>query len=171
MTDDIKLRRFDLYLSFAATPIGVMSSLQSYSAISETRTDFSMLNYLCVAIGGALGSVARYWLNGAVTSWGGGAFPLGTLVVNVSGSLAIGFFAALTGPDGRWPAGSAFRSFVMIGICGGYTTFSAFSLQTLDLMKERHWLYASWNVLGSVALCLAGVWLGTILAGSLSQKQ
>ena len=70
----------------------------------------------------------------------GETFPWGTLIVNVSGSFVIGFFATLTGPDGRMFVGTTARQFVMIGICGGYTTFSSFSLQTLNLMNDGEWL-------------------------------
>ena len=129
-----------------------------------------MLTYLYVAVGGALGSVARFWLTIAVESGAGGSFPLGTLVVNVSGSFLIGLVAALTGPDGRWVAAPAIRNFMMIGICGGYTTFSSFSLRTMELIRDRQWLHAGGNVFGSVVLCLAGVWLGHTLAGSLNQR-
>ena len=128
-----------------------------------------LLDYLCVALGGAIGSVARFWLSGLASTPGN--FPLGTLLVNVTGSFVIGFFGGLTGPEGRWAVAPAFRTFVMVGICGGYTTFSAFSLQTLQLLQSRQWGHAGWNVLGSVALCLAAVWLGAFLAGSLHHRQ
>src|SRR5206468_10091315 len=95
----------------------------------------TMLAYLWIAIGGALGSVARFWFSGVVARQFGETFPWGTLLVNVSGSFAIGFFATLTGPDGRWLVGPGGRQFFMIGVCGGYTTFSSFSLQTLSLME------------------------------------
>ena len=96
-----------------------------------------MLSYLWIAIGGALGTTARYWLSGVVAHSVGETFPWGTLVINVTGSFVIGFFGALTGPDGRVFVGSTARQFVMIGMCGGYTTFSSFSLQTLNLDERR----------------------------------
>ena len=124
-----------------------------------------MLAYLWIAIGGALGSVARYWFSGVVARHFGETFPWGTLLVNVSGSLVIGFFATLTGPDGRWLVPPWFRTqFFMLGLCGGYTTFSSFSLQTLNLAEEGEWLHAGANVLLSVVLCLVAVWLGHLLA-------
>ena len=126
-----------------------------------------MLAYLWVAVGGALGSVARFWLNGLVSSRFGETFPWGTMSVNVTGSFAIGFIGALASPEGRMDSQS--RAFAtqlfMVGLCGGYTTFSSFSLQTLNLLRDREWLYAGGNIALSVALCMVAVWLG-YLAGS-----
>jgi len=123
-----------------------------------------MIAYLWVAIGGALGSVGRFWLSGLVANRFGETFPWGTIIVNITGCFVIGFFNALTGTDGRWLVSPAARTFFMIGVCGGYTTFSSFSLQTLNLAHDGEWLYAGANILYSVALCLAGVWLGHVLA-------
>jgi CrcB protein len=123
-----------------------------------------MLTYLWIAIGGALGSMARYWCSGAAAVLFGETFPWGTLIVNVLGSLVIGFFATITGPDGRLFVGSEMRQFVMIGLCGGYTTFSSFSIQTLNLMNDGEWLSAGLNIGGSVVLCLLAVWLGHVAA-------
>jgi CrcB protein len=123
-----------------------------------------MLTYIWIAMGGALGSVARFWLSGVVANRFGETFPWGTLIVNVSGSFVIGFFATATGSESRWLVSPTFRQFFMIGICGGYTTFSAFSLQTLNLIREGEFLHASANVLLSVLLCLAGVWFGHFVA-------
>jgi fluoride exporter len=123
-----------------------------------------MLTYMWVAIGGALGTTARYWLSTVVARAFGETFPWGTLIINVTGSLVIGFFAALTGPDGRVFASSTVRQFVMIGICGGYTTFSSFSLQTLNLMNGGEWFRAGANIVLSVLLCLIAVWGGVVLA-------
>jgi CrcB protein len=123
-----------------------------------------MLSYVCVALGGAVGTTARYWLSGVVARSVGETFPWGTLVINVTGSFVIGFFGALTGPDGRVFVGSTARQFVMIGICGGYTTFSSFSLQTLNLMNDGEWFRAGANVCLSVLLCMIAVWVGVVLA-------
>jgi len=123
-----------------------------------------MLEYVIIAIGGALGSVARYWVSGFVAQRVGEVFPFGTLVVNVTGSLFIGFFATLTAPDGRVYASPAFRQFMMIGICGGYTTFSSFSLQTLNLARDGEWFGAGANAVLSLVTCLVAVWLGHVLA-------
>src|SRR2546430_7125431 len=95
-----------------------------------------MLDYILVMLGGALGTGARFWASGFVAKTAGELFPLGTLVVNVTGSFAIGFFAAFTDPEGPLLVSPRLRQFFMIGVCGGYTTFSSFSLQTLDLARE-----------------------------------
>ncbi len=128
-----------------------------------------MLTYFLVGLGGALGSIGRFWVSGIVAQRFGELFPLGTLVVNVTGSFVIGFFATLTDPDGRLLVSPQLRQFFMIGLCGGYTTFSSFSLQTLGLARDGEWLYASLNILLSVALCLAGVCLGHMSAGLLNK--
>lgn len=127
-----------------------------------------MLAYLWVAIGGALGSVARFGLGGLVAQKFGQTFPWGTLVVNVTGSFIIGFLGALAAPEGRLNPQSRVlvTQFLITGVCGGYTTFSSFSLQTLNLLRDGEWLYAGGNILFSVALCLVAVWLGWML-GSL----
>lgn len=121
-----------------------------------------MLNYIWVSLGGAIGSAARFWLSGMVAQRYGQTFPYDTLVVNVTGSFIIGLFAALTEPDGRWLVSPAFRQFFMLGICGGYTTFSSFSLQTLTLAQDGEWFRAGANSIASLALCLIAVWLGHI---------
>ena len=127
-----------------------------------------MMTYLWIAIGGALGSVARYACSAMVANSFGQTFPWGTLLVNVAGSFVIGFFATLTGPDGRVLVPGDVRQFVMVGICGGYTTFSSFSLQTLALVQDGEVLSAGLNVAGSVVLCLLAVWLGYVAAAALT---
>lgn len=129
-----------------------------------------MISYLVVAIGGALGSVTRFWVSGAIAQKFGETLPVGTLLVNISGSFVLGFFAALTSPDGRLLVSPGFRQFFMIGVCGGYTTFSSFSLQTLALARDGEWLFAALNTIGSFTLCLFAVWLGDYLAMMLSQR-
>lgn len=119
-----------------------------------------MLNAVLIFIGGGLGSLARWGASGFVARHWGETFPFGTLVVNVTGSFIIGVFGALTGPEGRWLVPVSFRQFFMLGICGGYTTFSSFSLQTLTLAEDGQWFKAGANAALSLVLCLAGVWLG-----------
>jgi CrcB protein len=132
------------------------------------KREVAVVTYLWIALGGALGSVARYGCSSLIAGWFGQTFPLGTLAVNVSGSLVIGFFAALTGPDGRILVPGDMRQFVMIGLCGGYTTFSSFSVQTLTLAQDGEYLRAGLNITASVVLCLAAVWLGWIAAAALN---
>ena len=123
-----------------------------------------MLGGLLIFLGGGLGSLARWWVSGYVAGRFGQTFPWGTLIVNVSGSFVIGLFATLTGPEGRMFAPASFRQFFMLGICGGYTTFSSFSLQTLNLADEGEWFRAGANAGLSLVLCLLGVWLGHVIA-------
>src|SRR6266436_8006644 len=131
-----------------------------------------MVAYFWVALGGALGSAARFWFSGVIARNFGETFPWGTLLVNITGSLAIGVFATITGTDGRWLVPAWFRQqFFMLGVCGGYTTFSSFSLQTLNLLEEGQWLYAGANAVLSVLLCVAGVWLGHLLATGINSTK
>lgn len=128
-----------------------------------------MTMYIWIAIGGAIGTTARYWLSGVIARLVGETFPWGTLAVNVTGSFIIGFFAILSGPDGRFYAGSVTRQFVLVGICGGYTTFSSFSLQTLNLINDGEWGRAGANVALSVAVCLLAVWAGFATANLINR--
>ena len=124
--------------------------------------------YIWVALGGAIGTTGRYWLSGVAARTFGETFPWGTLIINVTGSFIIGFFFTLTGPDGRLYVGSNIRQFVLVGICGGYTTFSSFSLQTLNLMNDGEWFRAGGNIGLSLVLCLIAVWAGALLAGTVN---
>jgi len=128
-----------------------------------------MAAYLWIAFGSALGGMGRYWTGLVMIRLWPVPFPWGTLLINMLGSFVIGLFAALTDAHGRYPLGVTPRLFVMVGICGGYTTFSSFSLQTLGLMQDNRLLEAGLNVLGSVALCLIAVWLGMLL-GMVGQR-
>lgn len=118
---------------------------------------------LGVAAGGALGALARFWLTGAVDRLAGGAFPLGTLTVNVLGSLALGYFVALFAAHS---SGTDWRPFVAIGLLGAFTTFSAFSVETLQLFYQGAYLRSVGYVFASVTLCIAaaalGMWAGRI---------
>ncbi len=130
-----------------------------------------MQSYIWIAIGSALGGVARYWCSGVMARMVGETFPWGTFTVNVVGSFIIGFFATLTGPDGRVYASSLARQFVMVGICGGYTTFSSFSLQTLSLMNDGEWFRAGANVGLSVLCCMLAVWAGHLAAAGMNSMK
>jgi CrcB protein len=125
--------------------------------------------YFWVMLGSALGGAARYWCSGFAAEHFGETFPVGTLAVNVIGSFIIGFFATFTGPDGRYLVSTEARQFVMTGLCGGYTTFSSFSVQTLNLVRDGEMKLAVANIGFSVLLCLLAVWLGHISAASLNQ--
>lgn len=125
--------------------------------------------YVWVALGGAAGSVARYACSAAALRWLGMGFPWGTLLVNVTGSFAIGILASLATSDGRPLLGPDARALVLVGVLGGFTTFSSFSLETLNLVRTGALGAALLNVAGSVALCLAGVWLGFVTAGLLNR--
>ena len=115
-----------------------------------------------VALGGALGSVGRYGIGLALARFS--AFPVGTLLANVLGSLVIGLCVGVFDAEQRSrPTGL----FLMVGFCGGFTTFSAFSLQTFELLEQQAWMKAGGNVILSVALCLLGTWLGFLLGQSL----
>lgn len=118
------------------------------------------MTWLWVALGSALGGVGRYgcivWIDARI----GDAFPWATLVVNVAGSAVIGLVATLGVPDARWFVPAEGRQFLVLGVLGGFTTFSAFSLQSLNLLQDGRWLPAGVYVAGSVLLCLLGVWAG-----------
>jgi CrcB protein len=116
--------------------------------------------YLSVAAGGGLGSLARSALSLLALQKFGAGFPWGTLGVNVAGSFLIGLYFTMTEPDGRFLAAPAARQFVLAGFCGGFTTFSAFSLETLLMARQQAWALAIIYIGSSVALWLAGVWLG-----------
>ena len=129
-----------------------------------------MKTYLAVMFGGALGTGLRMAVSGWLAMKYGETFPIGTVVVNVTGCFIIGLVAALTGPDGPYFAAPLTRQIVMIGMLGGYTTFSSFSLQTLTLVQSGEWLRAVLNVLLSFVLCLVAVWLGHVTAALLQQR-
>jgi CrcB protein len=128
----------------------------------------TVINYLWVALGGALGSVGRYGMGMAVARIAGEAFPWGTLIINVIGSFVIAFFGTLTVPSGPHAVPAEARLFVMVGICGGFTTFSSFSLQTFELMRGGEGVRAGAYVVASVALCVLGTALGHYLAAGLT---
>jgi CrcB protein len=119
--------------------------------------------YLWVTIGSALGGLLRYALTRITIPISNGV-PWGTVIINVIGSFIIGYFGTLTLQTGRYPAPDNLRLFVMVGICGGFTTFSSFSLQTFDLLRSGSWAKALTNAVVSVVLCIAAVGAGHMLA-------
>ena len=122
---------------------------------------------LVVALGGAFGTVGRYALALALAPISQGV-PWGTVIINIVGSFVIGFFGTLTLQHGRYPVPDSLRLFVMVGLCGGFTTFSSFSLQTLDLLRAGAVNRALVNVGASLILCLCAVALGHALAAQLN---
>ena len=126
-------------------------------------------SYISVALGSIVGAVARFLVSVLSVSQFGDGFPWGTLFVNVTGSFAIGFYAALTGPDGRLFASPRQRQFVMVGICGGYTTFSAFSLETLRFVQSGKVETAFIYLLVSAVTWIASVWIGHAWAARINR--
>lgn len=126
-----------------------------------------MATYLWIALGSALGGVARYGCTNWVAAVVGYRFPWGTLLVNVTGSFIIGFVATLVAVGSRFAIPDDARLFLTVGICGGFTTFSSFSLQTVELLREGDWLRAGMNMVLSVVLCLVSVWVGHLAASVL----
>jgi CrcB protein len=124
-----------------------------------------MLAYLWVAIGGAIGSMARYGIGNLILEKTGSIFPWHTLFINVTGSCVIGILSAVTMSEGRMTPQSQMLAtqLLMTGLCGGYTTFSSFSLGTLTLLQDGQWFYAAGNILLSVILCMVAVWIGYVL--------
>jgi len=123
----------------------------------------SMVTTLWIALGGAIGSVARYW-TGLMMAPYSATLPWGTILINVVGSFAITFFGTLTVVSGRFPKPDTARLFFMVGICGGFTTFSSFSLQTLELLRHHTPERALFNITASVLLCLVAASAGYKLA-------
>jgi CrcB protein len=127
----------------------------------------SFATCLFVMAGGAIGTLARYLISNVAAPISG-QLPIGTILINIVGSFVIGFFGALTLANGRFAVSENMRVFVMIGICGGFTTFSAFSLQTFDLLRNGATMRAGFNVVASVVLCLCAVSIGQILGARLN---
>ncbi len=121
------------------------------------------MTYVWVTIGSALGGLLRYALSRALEPVSGG-FPYGTFLVNLLGCFVIGYFGTLTLAGGRYAASTNVRLFVMVGVCGGFTTFSSFSLQTFERLRSGAWGVALANVVVSVVVCLAAVGAGHLLA-------
>jgi fluoride exporter len=127
----------------------------------------TVILYGCIAAGSVLGGVARYLASLVIQL--DPAFPWATLFVNVTGSFIIGFYGTLSGPDGRLLASTRQRQFVMTGFCGGYTTFSTFSLETFKLLQAGMTRIAFTSIAVSVVTWLLAVWLGHALASRLNR--
>ncbi len=127
----------------------------------------SLYTCLIIMAGGALGTLARYLIS-VLAAPISGNLPWGTIIINITGSFIIGLFGTLTLAHGRFPVSENMRLFVMIGLCGGYTTFSSFSLQTLDLIRSGAMTRAGVNIAASVMLCVAAVSAGHLIASYLN---
>lgn len=125
----------------------------------------SLLKPMLIFVGSGTGGLIRYWLGGLIQNWWGPQFPLGTLVINVTGCFVMGFLATLwTGPV---LIRDEYRAAVLVGLLGGYTTFSSFGRETLALAQDGEWWQVALYVSGSVGLSLVAVWLGALLAAKL----
>ena len=120
-----------------------------------------MKQVIAIAAGGALGSVLRFWMSGWVTGMLGRGFPYGTLLVNVSGSLLMGFLYVML--IDKFNASAEWRAVLLIGLLGGFTTFSSFSMETFNLLEAGEISKALMNIILSVAVCLTATWLGVVL--------
>jgi CrcB protein len=119
--------------------------------------------WVAVAVGGAIGSVGRFWLTTVMTALTGPRLPWGTLLINVLGSFVIGLVGGLTLTPDRVGIHPDVRIFLMTGVCGGFTTFSAFSLQTLELLQSGDVVPALGYAVGSVVLCVLATYGGWLL--------
>ncbi len=120
-----------------------------------------MLNFLYVFIGGGVGAAMRYWMDGVVQRWTGSTFPYGTFVVNSLGCLMIGVI--MTSLEERFLGNPSLRIFMTIGILGGFTTFSTFSYETVEMMRSAEYLYATANISLTLFTCLTSTYVGTII--------
>ena len=123
-----------------------------------------MLATALVFIGGVIGSLWRFWWSGLGAHLFGETFPFGTLVVNITASTALGLISGLLAHISDRELATALQQLLAVGVCGGLSTFSSFSLQTWNLLLERRWLAATLNILVSTALCFAGIVLGWQIA-------
>jgi CrcB protein len=121
-----------------------------------------LLKYILIGTGGFIGSVLRYWTSVNAYKIFGEKFPYGTFIVNVFGCLLIGFIAEIS--ENRFLISSEVRIFLMIGFLGGYTTFSTFGYETFSLLQDTDYLTAILNILLSVIVCIAAVWVGALIA-------
>lgn len=135
------------------------------------RAQARTMIYFWIALGSGIGGIARFGCTEVAAWLFGRAFPWGILFINAFGSFVIGFFFTYSGPDGRLLMSSTTRQFVMTGLCGGYTTFSSFSLDTLNLMRDGQVVAAGSNVVLSLAACLLFVWVGHVLAAELNRTR
>ena len=124
-----------------------------------------MLAFVLVFIGGMIGTVWRFWWSGLVARHFGETFPFGTLVINITASILLGVISGFIAHTADRQLATALQQFVAVGVCGGLSTFSSFSLQTWNLLLARRWLAAILNILISTALCFGGIALGWQFTG------
>jgi CrcB protein len=121
-----------------------------------------MINYLLVIAGSAIGGGLRYWLSNIVQKNLSVTFPYGTLAVNIIGCFVLGLIVFVF--DEKELLNSQLKIFLTIGLCGGFTTFSTFSLETFNLLRDSEYLFAALNIIASLLLCIAGVFLAYIIS-------
>jgi CrcB protein len=126
--------------------------------------------YLMVMLGGCFGVAARLWISTAMAARWSEDFPVGTVAVNITGCFVIGLFAVLTASEGLWAVSPLIRQAVIVGVLGGFTTFSSFSIQTVTLLKNGQLTAAVANVFISVLGCLLATWVGMLLGGWMNGK-
>lgn len=129
-----------------------------------------MMLYLLVGLGSLLGGMARVTVSWLCAGWSQGLLPWDLFAVNVIGSFAIGLFATLCAADGRHPASPGLQQFVIAGVCGGFTTFSVFSLETVQMLQAGHAALAIAHVLVSLAAWLLAVWAGVAVANRFNRQ-
>jgi CrcB protein len=120
-----------------------------------------VLNLILAFAGGGIGAASRYWMDGAVQRWTGSGFPYGTFVVNSLGCLLIGVL--MTSMEDRFMGNPSLRLFLTIGILGGFTTFSTFSYETVELLRSAEYFYAAVNVGATLVTCLVATYAGTLV--------
>jgi len=124
--------------------------------------EIKMLNYLIVSVGAAIGGAARYWFSNIVYKFFPAIFPYGTLAVNIVGSFILGLIIFIF--DERELLNNQLKIFLTIGFCGGFTTFSTFSLETFNLLRDSQYFLAALNIILSLLFCVAGVFLAYIVS-------
>jgi CrcB protein len=129
--------------------------------IFHHETRYSMSQVLAIAAGGAIGSLLRFWLSTWVHTFADRSFPYGTLAVNVLGCLLMGFLFVLF--IDRLSDNPVLRAGILIGVLGGFTTFSTFSIETFNLIEQGAWVRAAANMSGSLVLCVGATWIGVLL--------
>jgi CrcB protein len=143
--------------------VGCIFRNDQYNIVLLLKPEMSI--YIAIALGGSLGAISRYWVSGATYSWLGSNFPYGTLMVNLAGSLVMGFLTVLL--VHRFDVSDELRLGLLVGFLGSFTTFSAFSMDTVNWIENGALIKASVYVLASVISCVLGAWVGLFSAKQL----